>query len=163
MSNDEKKKGKPEIKVHSINLNDIVQGDEETIREIAEAIAGEDLPEEVSEAIAKLIGKVKDEIGEPFASATEAHTAALTFLGECHPVAGQLVERNERGMKEYNHPASGERHESAIVIDAWPSYRFHPKDGKLVNGVIAVMTGKGSVHMHAVDLRAYKPATAKTN
>ena len=160
----EKKKTKPEIKVHSIDLSDVMKGDDETIRSIAEAMAGEDVPEEVADAIAKLIGKVKEEIGEPYATQMDAHTDAMTFFGECVPAIGSLVERNERGMKEYSCPKVGDGvNESAIVVDVWPHYKFHPKKGTLVNGVIAVMTGKGSVHLHAVDLRAYKPTAVRTN
>lgn len=154
---------KPKIKVHEINLNDLADGDESAVQGLVDMI-GDELPDEVKEAIRGVITKAKEDHGVPFKDETEAQAEALTFFGECAPTVGQLVVRNARGMKHYKCPAEKDKGiEAAVVVDVWPHYKFHPKTGRLVNGVIAVATGKGGVHMHSVDLRMYEVATVTKN
>lgn len=142
---------KPEIKVHRVDLDDLMKGDEDVVQDIVEMIGGDDVPDEVKQAIASVIGKVKAELGEPFDSEADAQAHAVGFMAECQPMVGQLVvKRTSAG--------SGPLHTATIVIDVWPHYQIGP-NGRLVNGVVAHFKGKGGVLIEAVDLRRYKAST----
>ena len=145
-------KDKPEIKVHTLNLNDLQSADVEGIRRIADQM-GDDVPKEVRDAVEELLHKVKEEVGEPFASEAEAQAEAMLLFGEPQPPVGALVKRkddkNEAG------------HQATIVLDAWPHYKIYDK--RLVNGVVITVIGKGAADVKAVDLRDYVLAIKALN
>ena len=144
---------KPDIKVHTINLNDLQKSDGDAIRKIAESMADDDIPQEVRDAIEGLPHKVKEEVGEPVASEAEAQAEAMLLFGEPQPPVGALVKRkddkNEAG------------HQATIVLDAWPHYKIYDK--RLVNGVVITVIGKGAADVKAVDLRDYVLAIKALN
>lgn len=153
---------KPKLRVKSIDLSELLEslGDKKAKGSRALELLGDDVPDEVKEALVTIIDGVasaEGRAGAKFKTGIEAQAELLKYMAMPLPKQGSFIERNEFGKARYKCPDGDV--EAGLVVEVFP-YRQEVDGEGCVNGVVAFCDRQGIIRTHAVDLRMYKEIEA---